>query len=209
MLIGGLLCLAGMASHAWAANGSVVFLTLKYGVQNADGTGDTLFHQLENDHGKAKDNRDVTIQGVELDFYSATSRNAGLAVGLELQQYSKTFRFRTSDATKTNEDLSISARALLFSLKGFLRWGPVLPFIGIGSGNYYVHYHQAAETLSLLDSAPNVFTARAGARLLLGRWGLLLETGQTSAPVRIHTESGNARLNLGGNFTSAGLSWAW
>ncbi|HEX7928108.1 MAG TPA: hypothetical protein VF678_10980 [bacterium] len=210
LLASAALILLGLPRPVHAANGSVVFLTVKYGTQNADGTGDTLFKQLENDHGTLKDSRDVVLQGVELDFYSATSRNAGLAVGLELQQYSKSFRFRATNGTQTDEDLKFAGRAVLFSLKGFLRWGPVLPFFGVGSGNYYVQYHQATENISLLDSAPNVFTARVGARVLVaGHWGVLLETGQTSAPVRIHTQSGNASLNLGGNFTSAGISYAW
>jgi hypothetical protein len=205
-LLGALLCLA---SAVQAASGTVVFLTVKSGVQNAEGTGDTLFERLERDHGAVRDSRQVNIQGVELDFYAATSRNAGLAVGAELQQYSKTFRFRTNDPTKTSEDLSLAGRAFLFTLKGFLRWGPVLPFIGVGSGNYYVQYHQATENLSFLDSASNVLNTRVGARWLLGRWGLLLETGHTAAPLRVRTTSGTSILNLGGNYTSAGLSWAW
>src|SRR5689334_8538450 len=89
LLASATLIMLALVRPVQAANGSVVFLTVKYGTQNADGTGDTLFKQLENDHGTLKDSRDVTLQGVELDFYSATSRNAGLAVGLELQQYSK------------------------------------------------------------------------------------------------------------------------
>lgn len=205
-LLGVLLCLA---SAAQAASGTVVFLTVKSGVQSAEGTGDTLFERLERDHGPARDSREVNLQGVELDFYAATSRNAGLAVGAELQQYSKTFRFRTADPTQSNEDLRLAGRAFLFTLKGFLRWGPVLPFIGIGSGNYYVQYHQATENLTFLDSAPNVFTARLGVRWLLGRWGLLLETGHTAAPLKVRTASGSSTLNLGGSYTSAGLSWAW
>jgi hypothetical protein len=206
LVLGLLLCLA---TSARAEGGSLVFLTVKQGIQNADGTGDSLFKRLERDHGALRGNREVQTVGIELDFYAVTSRNAGLAVGTELQQYGKSFHFRTTDPAKSNEDLSLAGRSLLFTLKGFLRWGPVLPFIGIGSGNYYAEYHQSAERLSLLDSAPNVFTVRVGTRILLGRWGLLLEGGETDAPLRVHTQSGNSSLNLGGRYTSAGLSYLW
>lgn len=204
-----LAALLGIAAPVRAESGTVVFLTVKGGVQNADGSGDNLFKTLEKDHGALRGDRAVTLQGVELDFYAATSRNAGLAVGTELQQYSRTFHFRTNNPALTNEDLTISGRALLFTLMGFLRWGPVLPFIGIGSGNYYVQYHQATENLSFLDSATSVLNARAGMRFLLGRWGLLLEVGETSAPLRVHTQSGNSTLNLGGTYAQGGISYAW
>ena len=206
LALAGLLCLADPAG---AASGNLVFLTVKQGLQDAEGTGDTLFKRLERDHGKLRGDRQVTTVGLELDFYAIAGRTGGLAVGTEVSQYSQTFRFRTSDTTKTDEDLTLGGRSMLFTLKGFLRWGPVLPFIAIGSGNYYVEYHQSTEDRSLLDSAPNVVTARVGTRVLLGRWGLLLEAGATDAPLRVQTQSGVATLNLGGAYANAGISWLW
>ncbi|HUJ74528.1 MAG TPA: hypothetical protein VL359_06695, partial [bacterium] len=81
------------------------------------------------------------------------------------------------------------------------------PFIGIGSGNYYVKYVQQQAGVSFLDSASGVFSYRGGFRLLMGRLGLLVETGQTLATLHLDAEGTPATLELGGYFTNVGLSW--
>jgi hypothetical protein len=203
------LALAWPSGPASGADSSLMFLTFKRGVQDPGGSGDTLIPALETSHGPLQGTRAVQTQGVELDVYSVASAAAGIAVGVEILEYDQTLRFAPVSPVQTPETLRLSAQSVLFTLKGFLRWGPLLPFVGIGSGNYYVKYRQDQEGLAFLDSAPEVLTARVGMRVMLGRLGLLAETGATAAKLRVQTQAGLSTLELGGSYTTAGLSWLW
>jgi hypothetical protein len=205
-VLAALLCWSGAAR---AAESSLVFVTVKRGVQDASGSGDTLFARLQQDHGAPQDDRAVETTGIELDLYSIAGKSYGVAVGMEVLQYDKLFHFSDPAGALTAETLRLEARGALYSLKGFLRWGVVLPFVALGGGNYYVTYMQSQEGLRFIDSATQVFHTRAGVRLMMGRFGMLFESGQVTAPLRVHTAGGNSTLELGGSFANVGFSWLW
>ena len=103
----------------------------------------------------------------------------------------------------------VTDEGVLFTFKTFLRWGDVFPFFGAGLGNYYVNYDEAMSGISFRDSPDSVYNARVGVRILVGRLGLLAEAGNTHAQLPIVTGSGPATLELGGNYSNVGLSWAF
>jgi hypothetical protein len=202
------IALAALPGHARAQEHTLIFLTVKQGEQQAG--GGTLFDTIAANHGPLQTNRTVTRQGVELDIYAVTRHKFGLAVGLELMDYDKTFFFSDPNGVQTQEHVRLDARSFLYTLKGFLRFGDFLPFAGIGTGTYYVSYNEQVSGQSFLDAANNVFTYRAGFRwLLVGRIGLLVEAGEISAPLRVISNNTTSTLELGGSFWNAGLSYVW
>lgn len=208
MLLIVLLAAAVLPERARAQEATLVFLTVKTGEQQAG--GGTLFDTLAANHGPLQENRTVIRRGAELDIYAVTRRKYGLAVGLELMDYDKTFTFSNPAGGLPPEYLRLQARSFLYTLKGFLRFGDFLPFVGVGSGSYYVSYSEQASRLSFVDSATNVFSYRAGFRwLLVGRLGLLVEAGEISAPIRVFSNGKSSTLDLGGSFYNAGLSYVW
>jgi hypothetical protein len=200
---------AGMwPGQAQAQERALVFLTVKQGAQQAG--GGSLFDTIAANHGALQDDRTVTRRGIELDIYAVTQHKYGLAVGLEVMDYDKTFHFADPNGVLPAERIRIDARSFLYTLKGFLRYGDFLPFIGIGTGTYYVSYNEEVSGLSFLDSANNVLAYRAGFRwLMAGRLGLLVEVGEISAPIRVNSNNTTSTLELGGSFWSAGLSYVW
>ena len=130
-------------------------------------------------------------------------------MGLEGHQYVANFRFRDPSGLLPTEDLHIQGRGMLYTLKAFARWGALHPFIGFGSGNYYMAFVLKDEDLSFLDSAPQVFTSRVGFRLLLGGWAILYEAGNTTAPITVRTSQRTSTLELGGTYQTLGLGLAW
>jgi hypothetical protein len=204
-----LVALAGLLpGSALAQERTLVFLTVKQGEQQAG--GGSLFGTIAANHGPLQDSRTVTRTGIELDIYAVTRHKYGLAVGLEVMDYDKTFTFSDPNGVLPPERLRLDARSFLYTLKGFLRYGDFLPFVGIGTGTYYVSYNEQVSGLSFLDSATNVFAYRAGFRwLMAGHLGLLVEAGEISAPLRVNSNNTNSTLELGGSFWNAGLSWVW
>ena len=205
------LLLLGIGLQARPAAGqeaTLMFLTLKEGEQAAG--GGTLLGTLSAAHGPALENRTAIRRGVELDIYAVTRSKFGLAVGLEVMDYLKTFSFSDPSGALPPERLRLDARSFLYTLKGFLRFGDFLPFIGIGSGTYYVSYNEELSQLSFLDSSIGVLAYRVGFRwLLVGRLGLLVEAGEISAPIQVFSNNAMSTLDLGGSFFNAGLSYVW
>ena len=192
------------ARPAAAQEGTLYFLTIKNGVSDASGSGESIFGNFaQSAHGPLQGDRKVSTRGVELDIYGVSRSSVGLGIGMEVLEYNKTF------ILQDGERVNLDAKGVLFSLKTFLRLGPVFPYIGVGLGNYYVNYSQAAAAISLRDSPASVYNARAGVRILFGRLGLLLEAGQTRAQLPVQTDVGRATLELGGTYRNVGLSWVF
>lgn len=204
-----LVALAGLsARQAQAQEHTLVFLTVKQGEQQTG--GGSLFGTLAANHGPLQDDRTVTRRGIELDLYAVTRHKYGLALGLEVMDSDKTYRFSDPNGVLPPERLRLDTRSFLYTLMGFLRYGDFLPFAGIGTGTTYVSYNEEVSGLSFLDSATNVFSYRAGFRwLMAGRLGVLVEAGEISAPIRVNSNNTTSTLDLGGSFWNAGLSWVW
>ena len=198
---------AALAGAAQAQESTVFFLTAKAGQQDVGGN---LFRTLAANHGPLQENQTVSRRGFELDIYAVTRHKYGLAVGMEVMEFDKTFTFFDPSGALPQEHLRLNGRSVLYTLKAFLRFGDVLPFIGLGTGSYYLSYDEHVSRLSFLDVSTPVYSARAGLRwLVAGRWGVLAEVGQISAPIRVTTNNTKATLELGGSFWNLGLSYAW
>lgn len=188
---------------------TLYFLTLKRAQMSAEGAGDNLLERLAEEHGEVQDDRAVTTSGVELGIYTAASSRFGIGVSLEVQDYAKTYDFADDSGTLPPEQMQLEARSLLYTLNGFLRFGRFLPYVGLGTGNYYVKYREREAGISFIDTAPQVWTVRAGFRMLFGRLGLLAEAGQIRAPLTIRNRSEKSILELGGDYTAFGISWSF
>ncbi len=192
------------ARPAAAQDGTLYFVTIKKGVSDASRSGETIFSNFaQSAHGPLQGEHKLNTRGVELDIYSVSRSSAGLGIGMEVVEYNQSFYLQDG------EKVTLDAKGVLFSLKTFLRLGPVFPFVGVGLGNYYVNYSQAAAAISFRDSPDSVYNARVGVRILLGRLGLLLEAGDTRAKLPIQTDVGRATLELGGSYQNVGLSWVF
>ena len=142
-------------------------------------------------------------------IYTAASSRYGIGVSLEVHDYAKTYDFSDDSGSLPPEQVQLEGRSLLYTLNGFLRFGRFLPYVGLGTGNYYVKYHERNAGISFLDTAPQVWTVRAGFRMLFGRLGLLAEAGQIRAPLTIRSRSEKASLELGGDYTALGICWSF
>lgn len=192
---------------ARAQEATLYFLTVKQGEQQVGGS---LFGTLAANHGARQENLTVIRSGAELDIYGVTRHKYGLAAGVEVMDYNKTFTFQDPTGVQTPERLRLNARSVLFTLKAFLRFGDFLPFIGLGTGTYYVSYNEQVSGLSFVDTATSVFAYRAGFRwIMAGRLGLLVEGGEIFAPIRVLSNNTTSTLELGGSFFNAGLSYVW
>lgn len=198
----------GFATESAAAQeATLYFLTVKQGQEQVGGN---LFNTLAANHGPLQGDKTVTQTGFSFDIYAVTRKKYGLAISLELMDYDKTFPFKDPTGTLPPEQVRLQGRSVLYSLEGFLRFGDFLPFIGIGTGTYYVSYNEQVSKLSFIDTATNVFTSRIGFRwLLVGRWGILAEVGQTSAPIQVVSNNKTSTLDLGGPFWNGGISYVW
>lgn len=188
---------------------TLYFLTLKRAQMSAEGAGDNLLERLAEEHGDVRDDRAVTTSGVELGIYAAASSRFGIGVSLETHEYTKEYDFSDDTGVLPPERLRLEARSLLYTLNGFLRFGRFLPYVGLGTGNYYVKYRERSAGISFIDTAPQVWTVRAGFRMLFGRLGLLAEAGQIRAPLTIRSRSEKSTLELGGDYTALGISWSF
>lgn len=195
------------AGAAQAQEATLYFLTAKVGQQEVGGS---LFKTLAANHGPLQENQTVNRQGAELEIYAVTRHKYGLAVGLEVMEFDKTFTFFDKTGALAPEHLRLDGRSFLYSLKGFLRFGDVLPFIGIGTGSYYLSYDEKVSQLSFLDAVTPVLAYRAGVRwLVAGRWGVLAEAGEISAPLHVTTNNTRTTFELGGSFWNVGVSYVW
>jgi hypothetical protein len=197
------LVLAAGTRPARAQEGSLYFVTIKKGVTDASGSGESIFNDFAAAGDPLKSNRQVKTRSIELDVYGISRGNAGLGIGLEVVEYDQAFYLQSG------ERVNLDAKGVLFSLKTFLRMGPFFPFVGLGLGNYYVNYAQAAAAISFRDSPDSAYNARAGVRILLGRLGLLLEAGNTHARLPVQTSVGRSTLELGGYYRNVGISWVF
>ena len=188
---------------------TLYFLTLKRARMSAEGAGDNLLERLAEEHGEVQDDREVATSGVELGIYAAASSRYGIGVSLEVHDYAKEYDFSDNGGGLPPEQIRLETRALLYTLNGFLRFGRFLPYVGLGTGNYYVKYRERAAGVSFIDTAPQVWTVRAGFRMLFGRLGLLAEAGQIRAPLTIRSRSEQSTLELGGDYTALGISWSF
>jgi hypothetical protein len=201
------LAVLAAARPAHAQEATVFFLTAKTGQQEVGGS---LFKTLANNHGPLQENHTVNRAGFELDVYAVTRKKFGLAVGMEVMQFDKTFTFFDKSGVLPTERLRLDGRSFLYTLKGYLRFGNVLPFFGVGTGSYYVSYDEKVSKLSFLDVSTPVLAYRAGLRwLVAGHWALLAEGGEIIAPIHVTTGNQGATLELGGSFWNLGVSYAW
>ena len=191
------------------AGSTYYFVTLKSGVMTGEGSSDTLFRLKAAENGPRRESREVTIQGLELDFYTASTDLFGMGLALETHQYAKSYTFSDASGSLPTDRVNIEGRTLLYTLRAYLRLGLFLPFVGLGSGNYYVKYAEALNSVSFIDSAPQVWTTRYGFRMLIGRFGLLAEQGQIMAPLAVRSRADRPTLELGGRYTAFGLSYAF
>ena len=197
-----LLLLGALPGQGWGQAATLYFLTVKKGVSDPSGSGDTLFETLAKDHGPLQDEREVEPVSLELDIYGVSGGRFGLGIGTEVLQYDDFI------SLPSGERVGMRVKGVLFTLKTFLRLGAFFPFVGLGIGNYYANLDLPGGR-SLRDSPDDVFNARAGLRVLLGRLGLLVEVGNTAAQLDVPSLSGPATLELGGTYTNVGLSWVF
>ncbi|MBI3991850.1 MAG: hypothetical protein HY342_01145 [Candidatus Lambdaproteobacteria bacterium] len=205
-----LLLAAGLLAPPRAqATTTSYFVTLKSGVMTGEGSGDTLFRVKQAENGTLRESREVSTQGLELDFYTASTDLFGMGLALETHQYAKSFTFSDAAGALPGDRVNIEGRTLLYTLRAYLRLGLLLPFVGLGSGNYYVKYAESLNPVSFIDSAPQVWTTRYGFRMLFGRFGLLAEQGQIMAPLAVRSRADRPTLELGGRYTAFGLSYSF
>ncbi|MCZ6472342.1 MAG: hypothetical protein O7A08_08195 [SAR324 cluster bacterium] len=178
------------------------FFTIKYGQQDAAGNSDNLVDDFAAEHGALQGDRVADTIGAELDVVQFPNPTFGAGFGLELHFYNKNMTFADQ------AQLELKGKAILYNLKLYARAGIVLAYFGLGSGNYFVKYTEstASGVVSFRDTSRNVFTTRAGLRLLLGGVSLLLEYGRNRAPVIIETRPNRPVLDLGGEFQTLGLA---
>lgn len=201
LLVGLALCLL-VPGTSWGQASTLYFFSVKKGLLDPTSSGDTYLEQVETaeGHGDPNDDRIAQPLSFELDIYGISSSGFGLGVGLETLGYTKAYFF--SDG----EIVHIRVKGVHFTFKTFLRFGTFLPFLGLGIGNYYANISQS-NGLSIRESPEEVYNGRVGFLWQFGRMGFLLETGTTQARVIVPAQSGNAELELGGDYTNLGLSW--
>lgn len=181
------------------------FVTLRYGNQTAEGSGDTVIQDFEMDHGELVDDRAVHTMGIEYDLVTFPRPNAGVGLGLEYHQYVQVLHFEDPNGVKPNGRFYLKGRALLYTLKFYANWGPVWPYLGLGSGMYVANFAEN-NLVSYFEAAPQVYHGRLGARILMGEWSLLLEYGRTRAPLVVQRDR-FPELELGGVYTLIGVGW--
>jgi hypothetical protein len=203
--LAGALLLGSGAPPAAAQSNALYFLSLKRGTIDATGSGENLFERLDTvaGHGPLQGERSAPTWGLEFDVYGIAEREAGLGLGIEVVQYDKTWRMQDG------EEIHMRGKGVLFTIKRYWRLGSVLPFVAAGLGNYYLNYEQNPGGPTFRDSPSSAYTARAGVRWMLGRFGLLLEAGATHAALPITIDVGTADVELGGRYANGGLFWVF
>lgn len=182
--------------------GTTYALTIKRGQLDPTVSEDTLFGQIETDqgHGPLQNGREVQPVSAELDIIAPGSDSFSIGVGFEILRYKKVFEFQ--DGT----ELTVDNRGLHFSFKTFWRLGAVMPYLGLGIGNYYAKIEQT-NGFSVRDAPEEVFNYRAGFFLQFDGFGFLLEGGRTTGKLSFPGQSGPAEIELGGSYTNVGISF--
>ncbi|MDH4122313.1 MAG: hypothetical protein OEV94_11460 [Deltaproteobacteria bacterium] len=201
-----LLALLTAAGPALGA-GSEFLLTYKRVILNGD--GDSISGKWKAEHGNPLGGRDMRPGMVELEYRFFHQDKAGTALTLELSDFSHTFRLVDPTLVLPSETVNLKARLLLYSFKGYTRWGSVLPFFSLGSGAYYVTYSEQTTGNKFLASAPQVFSMRAGFHWMWGSLGMAAEAGYLYASVPVITRPDRASLELGGTWAAWGVTWVW
>lgn len=206
----GLLLLLPVMSGAARAQGSLeYFLTLKSGKQDAAKTNDTAITSLESSFGELQGNRVADVLGLELDVMIFPTSGYGVGLGLEYHEYKKYLRFEDSSGALPGEVLKLEGTALLYTFKLYAQMGFLLNYIGIGSGNYFLQYHELNSTRKFRGSSEEVLSARVGTRMEFGKWSVLLEYGETRAPEKLFFLNSQPVLELGGRFWNFGVGYAF
>lgn len=191
------------APPALAQNQTFTFLTAKQGMLDTGASNDSLLRDLEAQRGAVQNgDRKAPFRGVELELYVIPQDVLGLGLSVESFEYFKEYKF----GSPTAEELQLHARALLYTLKAYLRLGFIHLYAGAGSGSIWVKYSEDVAQKKFSDSPPNVWSGRVGFRVLLGRIALLYERGQINAPLRIEARPSRPRLELGGTYDAIGIS---
>ena len=189
---------------AQAQFGTTYFLTYKTGLQDPSITGDTLFKDLENEHGPAKGDRMLAPWALEIDVYALDSGAFASGLGVEVVRGVETYHFQ--DGTRVHQVI----KGVNYFLKTFWRLGLLQPYMGLGVGNYYLNYQESGtNAIALRDSPHNVFSTRLGTRFLGGRWGTIVEYGRTTAMLQVNRVTGSSRVELGGEYLFLGGFLAW
>jgi hypothetical protein len=204
LLAGLTVACAAIPGQAQAQGKFDFFLTAKAGRQTAEGTGDNIVEDFEAVHGDLVEDREVKTEGIEFDLVTFPRRSAGVGLGLEYYQYYKVFHFRDPAGLKPPGQMNIKGRAFLYTLKFYGRLGPLWPFLGVGSGIYVANFGENGEA-TFFEGSTEVLHGRLGARLLLGKWSILLEYGRTHAPLFIQTRPNMPELELGGIYSAVGI----
>ena len=196
------LALALGAGETWGQTGTAYFLSVKKGSLDSSTSGDTYISQIETTqgHGALVGDRVSQPFSIQADIYGVSASRVGLDISLEVLGYNKSFTFADG------ERVFITVKGMHFTFNTLARLGMFMPYIGFGIGNYYVNLEQSSG-LNLRTSPEDVYNAHAGFRVMMGRMGILLEVGATSAMVDIPGLSGDATLELGGTYTNLGVSW--
>lgn len=202
--------LAALPGYACAQSGLEFFLTAKFGKQDPGASGDTIIPALEADFGEMQGDREVNTFGVEVDMLMFPTGRFGVGLGLEYHVYDKEIRFVDPAGVLPNGQLQVKGKAFLYTIKFYAQTGILLNYIGLGSGIYVLKYVETGGTLrKFRGSSEDVVTARVGTRMEFGRWSVVLEYGQTNAPVKVEFRTNTPTLELGGPFLNFGVGYAF
>ena len=180
------------------------FFTLKFGSLTPEGSNDSWVRDMEAEHGPLNESPRRKLQGAEYDLVIFPRQNLGLGFGLEYARYFKRLTF----GSPVNAVVDLTGKSILYTLKFYYRMGMVWAFAGLGSGHYFLNYAEPGMGIEFPDSALQVFHYRYGLRLHLTNWGgLVLEGGETRAPVTMAIRPSKPVLELGGAYTSVGIFW--
>ena len=184
-------------------------MTLKYGTQDPTTTNDNAIESLEALYGELQGDRVVKTYGVELDIMTFPSSQSGVGLGLEYHVYDKQLVFEDSSGVLPGERVQLKGKAFLYTLKFYRQTGFLLNYLGIGSGNYFLQYHETKSGLKFRGSSEEVLTGRLGTRMEFGVWSVVLEYGETRAKEAMFFLSGEPKLELGGSYWNLGLGYAF
>ena len=198
------LALTAAPRRAPAQGQLAYFLTLRSGVQNAEGSGDTLFEDFEAEHGPFTGTRDVETEGLEFDLITFPSQDYGVGLGIEYHQYFKVFFFQDPTGALPSSRITLKGRALLYTLKFYRRFDSFWPYLGLGTGNYFMNFSEGG-MVRFFEASTEVYHGRVGVRIPIGSWSLVLEYGRTHAPITIQTRPNLPVLELGGTYRSVGI----
>ncbi|MGK5092599.1 hypothetical protein WDW89_11380 [Deltaproteobacteria bacterium TL4] len=204
------------SSGVYAQNQTFYYLSAQVGQQNL-GVGDngplkTVAGYLESgsssesdeayldviaqNHGALKEVNTVYPLLLSFDFYLPYGSFAS-GLGVELHQYSKTYKF------KDNSTFSFNTLAMLLAYTLYYRGDVWFPFVAVGTGHYTASFSErlaATEDEPVLkarfsDTVPLTLYYKLGVRIPFESWGIMASQYVIYAPLVIATE--NKNLNLG------------